>query len=156
MLHHIDAAYHQATFSRSSCAWLTIDDVAIEQWLANHLNDPHVAKLGLSLMWLLDEDEDALAKRRFTPGEEGTSTIVPLLVCSDDMDFDCTVLVAEQVIEGDLVRWSRFGWSVSGSLEVGVSTRWCTDTQPISFALASFNAALEKLDMLVKNHRVSS
>ncbi|WP_434674121.1 hypothetical protein [Pseudomonas sp. R1-15] len=97
MHHRIHAAYHQAAFSRSTCAWLTIDDVAIEQWLASHLNDASVALLGLSLMWLMDEEEDALARRRFIPGEDGSSTLVPLLVCSDDMDFDCTVLMVEQV-----------------------------------------------------------
>ncbi|MBP5077773.1 hypothetical protein HUS84_28175 [Pseudomonas chlororaphis] len=156
MLHRIDATYHQASFSRSSCAWLTIDDVAIEQWLSSHLNEPDVAKLGLSLMWLLDEDEDALAKRRFIPGQEGTSTIVPLLVCSDDMDFDCTVMVAEQVVEGDTVRWARFGWSVSGKLEVGVSTRWDANSQPVCFDLVNFNAALEKFDGLIKKHTASS
>lgn len=153
MLHRIDAIYHQAKFSRSSCAWLTIDGVAIEQWLSTHLKEPDVAMLGLSLMWLLDEEEDALAKRRFIPGEDGTSTIVPLLVCSDDMDFDCTVLVAEQVVEGETVRWTRFGWSASGKLEVGISTRWNIDSQPVSFSLASFNAALEKLEGLIAEHK---
>lgn len=29
---------------------------------------------------------DALAKRRFSPRENGTCTLVPLLVCSDDME----------------------------------------------------------------------
>lgn len=156
MLHRIDAVYHQATFSRSRCAWLTIDDIAIEQWLSSYLNEPDVAKLGLSLMWLLDEDEDALAKRRFIPGEDGTSTVIPLLVCSDDMDFDCTVLVTEQIIEGDTVRWARFGWSVSGSLEVGISTRWDERSKPVSFALADFHAALEKFEKLVRGHSASS
>ncbi len=104
-----------------------------------------VSLLGLSLMWLTDEDEIALAERRFTPGEDGTSTLVPLLVCSDDMDFDCTVLMTEQVIEGDSICWRRFGLSVSRGLEVGVSTCWMTDSQPVSFALSDFNNALKEL-----------
>ncbi len=87
MIHRIAAAYHQPSFSRSRCGWLTIDDVAIEQWLSTHLNEPDVAMLGLSIIWLVDEDEYALARRRFTPRQQSTSTIVPLLVCSDDMDL---------------------------------------------------------------------
>lgn len=150
MHHRIHAARHQTGFSRSPCPWLIIDDVAIEQWLASHLNDPHVAKLGLSLIWLLDEDEDALAKRRFNPGEDGTSTLVPLLVCSDDMDFDCTVLMAEQIVEGDTLHWRRFGWSASGKLEVGITTRWISESQPVSFALGDFRAALEGFENLLK------
>jgi hypothetical protein len=100
-------------------------------------------------MWLTDEHEQELADRRFAPGEDGTSTLVPLLVCSDDMDFDCTVLMAEQVIEGDTIQWKRFGWSASGGLEVGVFTRWITGSEPVTFALNDFNNALEGLKALL-------
>lgn len=143
MNHTIVAARYQAKFSRSPCAWLLIDDVGIEQWLADHLADQQVSLLGLSLIWLINDDEQALAKRRYTPGEDGSSTVVPLLVCSDDMDFDCTVLVAEQVVIGDTIIWRRFGWSLSGGLEVGIQTRWITDSQPVEFVLEDFRSAVE-------------
>jgi hypothetical protein len=47
--------------------------------------------------------------RRFAPGEDGTSTLVPLLVCSDDMDFDCKVFMVEQVFADGVITWERFG-----------------------------------------------
>lgn len=87
MHHRIHAANHQAKFSRRRCAWLFIDDVPAEEWLNGHLEYPSLDLNGLSLMWLLDEEEDALAKRSFAPAEDSTSTPVPLLVCGDDMDF---------------------------------------------------------------------
>lgn len=98
--------------------------------------------LGLSLIWLIHDEEEALAKRRFAPGEDGTSTLVPLLVCSDDMDFDCTVLMVEQVVADAVITWERFGLSVSGGLEVGVRTRWMADCQPVSFAATVFSGRL--------------
>ncbi|CAM3597953.1 hypothetical protein CCOS865_04133 [Pseudomonas reidholzensis] len=143
MLHTIKTARHQAKFSRNACAWLLIDDVGIEQWLAEHLADEQLSFLGLSLNWLIDDAEEALAKRRFTPGEDGSSTIVPLLVCSDDMDLGCTVLVAEQVVEGGTLSWVRFGWSISEGLEVGAQTRWISSSQPVVFALENFQRAVE-------------
>ena len=60
----ISAAYHRPGFARSACAWLMIDGIGIEQWLSTHLEWSDVARLGLSLIWLIDEDEDALANRR--------------------------------------------------------------------------------------------
>ncbi|MCJ7958484.1 MAG: hypothetical protein MUW57_18555 [Pseudomonas sp.] len=116
----ISAAYYRPGFARSACAWLMIDGIGIEQWLSTHLEWSDVVSLGLSLIWLIDEDEDALANRRIIPAEDGSSTIVPLLVCSDDMNFDCIVLVTEQVIEADTVHWRRFGRSISDKLEVGL------------------------------------
>ncbi|CAI8779924.1 DUF2958 domain-containing protein [Pseudomonas sp. IT-347P] len=150
MLHRIHADYHQAKCNRSACAWLFIDDIPIEQWLNEHLEYPDLDLNGLSLMWLLDEEEDALAQRRFAPAEHGSSTLVPLLVCSDDMNFDCFVLMTEQVIDGDTLHWRRFGLSVSSGLEVGISTRWDADSRPASFSLAQFRGALEDFYRLMK------
>ncbi|EJM82136.1 hypothetical protein [Pseudomonas sp. GM60] len=150
MYHRIHAAYHQAKCSRSCCAWLFINDVPIEEWLNSQLEYPDLDLYGLSLMWLLDEEEDALAQRRFAPAEDGTSTPVPLLVCGDDMDFDCFVLMTEQVIDGETLHWRRFGLSVSSGLEVGITTRWDAENRPISFSLAEFREALEEFYRLMK------
>lgn len=152
MLHTIKAARHQAKFSRNACAWLLIDDVGVEKWLAEHLEDEQVSFLGLSLIWLTNDAEEALAKRRFTPGEDGSSTIVPLLVCSDDMDFGCTVLVAEQVVQGDSLIWIRFGWSLSEGLEVGAQTRWISGSQPVEFELEDFKCAMEDFERILSDH----
>ncbi|WP_194790881.1 hypothetical protein [Pseudomonas sp. UFMG81] len=150
MRHRITAICHKASFSLSTCAWLAIDDVPIEVWLAQHLDEPDLALNGLALMWLLDEQEDALANRRIVPAADGTSTLVPLLVCSDDMDFDCFALMTEQVVEGDTVHWRRFGHSATGGLEVGVSTHWYAGSKPVSFALSDFNQALSEHKRLIK------
>ena len=146
----LSAAYYRPGFARSACAWLMIDGIGIEQWLSTHLEWSDVASLGLSLIWLIDEDEDALANRRIIPAEDGSSTIVPLLVCSDDMNFDCIVLVAEQVIDADTVHWRRFGRSISDKLEVGISTKWIAESKPVSFALEAFQNALEQFTQLSK------
>lgn len=143
MHHTISADSHQADFASGACAWLTINGIPLERWLADHLEQPGVAQHALSLIWLFREEEEALAVRRFTPGEDGTSTLVPLLVCSSDMDLGCSVLVVEQLVEGETLRWCRFGWSVSGGAEVGISTRWIEDCRPVSFALSEFNQALQ-------------
>ncbi|WP_273822996.1 hypothetical protein [Pseudomonas asplenii] len=72
MLHSISAARHQAKFSRSACAWLMVDGIGIEQWAAQHLNYELAAMLGLSLIWLLEEEEQELAKRYGNCTETGT------------------------------------------------------------------------------------
>lgn len=149
MLHSITAAHHRAKFSRNACAWLMVDGIGIEQWIAQHLEYELGAMLGLSLIWLLDEEEEALAKRRFAPGEDDTSTLVPLLVCGDDMDFDCTVLMVEQVVANGVVTWARFGLSVSGGLEVGVQTRWMEGCKPVSFAVSDFQRALRHFEAIL-------
>jgi len=127
-----------------------IDGIGIEQWLSTHLEWSDVARLGLCLIWLIDEDEHALANRRIIPAADGSSTIVPLLVCSDDMNFNCIVLAAEQVIDADTLHWRRFGRSISDKLEVGISTKWIAESKPVSFASEDFQNALEQFTQLSK------
>jgi hypothetical protein len=149
MHHRIHATVHKANCLSSACAWLSVDGVGLEQWLASHLDYPDIERLGLSLMCLVDDEELALAKRRLVPGEDGTSTLVPLLVCCDDMDFDCTVVMVEQVVHGDTIQWRRFGHSATGGLDVGASTRWFAQSKPVTFARAEFRAAFEGLEDLI-------
>ncbi len=46
--------------------------------------------------------------------------------------------------------WRCFGWSASGKLEVGIATRWISESQPVSFALGDFRGALEGFENLLK------
>jgi hypothetical protein len=133
---HIRAISHQAGFSKSPCAWIAINGIPIEKWCAEEFDYPDAVRLGLAQRWLYDEDEEKLAWSRITPGAENSSTIVPLLVCSDDMDFACTVLVVEQLIADGTVQWLRWGFSASAGLEVGISTIWET---PKKIPLATFD-----------------
>lgn len=55
---------------------------------------------------------------------EDCSTIAPLLVCADNLDFSCTVAVAEQVVCGDTVIWERFGRAVTTVVGVIAAIAW--------------------------------
>lgn len=152
---HIAAIKYQANFSNSSCAWMAVNGTPIEKWCAETFNYPDANTLGLAQIWLLDDEEDKLAWARITPGEDESSTIVPILVCSDDMDFDCTVLVVEQLIAKDTVQWLRWGFSVSGGLEVGVSTKWQASAKsPLAiFDHSEFDDCLRNFKLIMANSR---
>lgn len=147
----ISAVKYQAGFSKSPCAWIAINGTPIEKWCAEAFNYPDAIYLGLAQIWLLDDEEDKLAWSRITPGEDESSTIVPILVCSDDMDFDCTVLVIEQFVSKDTVQWLRWGFSVSSGLEVGISTKWQTsDKYPLAtFCRNEFDECLENFKQII-------
>jgi len=148
---HISAVKHQAGFANSPCAWIAINGTPIEKWCAETFNYPDANSLGLAQIWLLDEEEDKLAWSRITPSEDESSTVVPILVCSDDMDFDCIVLVVEQLIIKDTVQWLRWGFSASSGLEVGISTKWQRSTKsPLAtFDRNEFEDCLNKFKQIM-------
>lgn len=132
----ISAITYRAGFSKSPCAWITINETPIEQWCAERFDCSDALSMGLAQIWLLNDKDEQLAWSRITPGEAGVSTIVPILVCSDDMDFNCTVIVIEQLVSDDTVQWIRWGFSASLGLEVGISTKWKSNS---NWPLAVFN-----------------
>ena len=75
--------------------------------------------LGLVPAWLdwyggasaSDIKDKAYVWQRLMPSE--VVTVVPVLLCPDDFDFACTVVVAEVVCEGGLVHWRRLGADVT-------------------------------------------
>lgn len=40
---------------------------------------------------------------------ENETTIYPILMCPDDNDFSCTIIVAEIRNCGDLIQWKQIG-----------------------------------------------
>lgn len=146
----IQAENYSLPFGKGSCAWLWIDGQPIEAWIDLHVSESDAKLLALAQMWLINDEDDQLANARIKPAEVGSSTIVPLLVCRDDMDFNCSVLVVEQFVGSDTVEWRRFGLSLSWGVEVGISTQWLESDVSPRFRLADFNAALLRLDELKK------
>jgi len=58
---------------------------------------------------LSDDDDTYLVWDRTYSTAPGWEALVPLLVCSDDLDLTCTVIVAEQHADEHHVHWRRFG-----------------------------------------------
>lgn len=65
---------------------------------------------------LYDDAEISLAWDRLLAVAEGKTSIVPLLVCLDDLDFSCRLIVAEQVC--------RRGGLICTCPVVDVSPQW--------------------------------
>ena len=57
---------------------------------------------------LVDHDDRRLAWQRILP-DIGETSLAPVLVCPDDLDFDCITVMAEVCRTETEVTWSRLG-----------------------------------------------
>ncbi len=100
---------------------LAIDGIAFDEWLSNFIdkkpfnpdNIDNVKGLALSLD-LFNENEMQLVWYFLGHIQAGDTKIVPLLVCPDDVDLSCIVIVVEQVATETHVIWRRFGRDTKG------------------------------------------
>ncbi|WP_400191565.1 hypothetical protein [Hymenobacter sp. B81] len=100
-------------------------------WLDRKLDEQYPNQMYRGLIptlvpWLDREDEKEVVWRRIIPGE-GETKICPILMCPEDNDFSCTLIVAEIKNCGDTIQWQRVGLDKTSEWEaekVGTIVEW--------------------------------
>lgn len=70
--------------------------------------------------------EKEVVQKRILPNENET-TICPILMCPDDCDFSCTLIVAEIENCGDIIKWNKIGLDKTTDFDaekVGTEVEW--------------------------------
>lgn len=95
--------------------------------------------------WMDREDEKAVVWERILPNENETR-VCPILMCPDDNDFSCTLIVAEIRNCGDLIQWKKIGidkTNAYGPEKVGSSVEWLDKFNELSFSKSDYLTMLE-------------
>ncbi|WP_151742820.1 hypothetical protein [Acinetobacter sp. TUM15113] len=157
--HPIHGCIHDASNNLKPFPILAIDDVPLNQWINQNTKilertDNLVPAQG----WLYDFDNEhalshawALLKPNYC--EYGPiSTVVPILVCPDDLDLICSVIVVEQVVTATDVKWLRFGQAFGNIHDVVTSVIWQQPhiTPELTFQFSQFKQTVCELKVLDK------
>ena len=81
--------------------------------------------------------------------------IVPILMCPDDLDFFCFVLVAEIRYDENTVRWGRIGLDTSENRgdapeTLGEAVEWFDFIPPFVFRKDEFSECVETFRLALK------
>lgn len=148
-MNKISTDLYQSKYAQTPHGGLLVDNIPLDIWLSRRLNWSDLEGLVPAQGWLFKKDEFEYARymiSSFTDympsdasewNDAGTKIIVPILVCSDDCDFSCTVIVVEQQYEADEIRWNQLGNafnSRSGLVKLPL-VKWIKSSEPI----ATFN-----------------
>jgi hypothetical protein len=145
----ISALMHQTKFANSPHPVLAIDGLSLDIWLSSKINQPDILNLVPAQGWLLEDQDLETAWRRLTPYGEECSTITPLLICPDDMDFVCTTVVVEQEVTIDKIIWLRFGFAFDRpGDQVGATVKWFRENSSVRFNRSEFEQAVVQLKLL--------
>lgn len=95
--------------------------------------------------WMERKDEKEVVWKRIFPNKNETS-ICPILMCPDDNDFSCTIIVAEITNHGDFVKWNRLGLDITKEWEaekIGSKVEWFDKINELSFEISEYLKMLE-------------
>ena len=123
-----------------------IDEVPLSELLEKLEPDSEAAGLVPAwLDWMVDEREQAAVWERMMPPARGT-VAVPVLVCPDDLDFSCSVVIADVEAEPDQIRWCRLGLDATGSDDpdrVGERVHWFEGVPAFVFKRDDYEACVK-------------
>ena len=98
-------------------------DEALDEWHSGMQIRDLVPTLGSGLQEVV---ERKIVWERILPVED-TVAICPVLMCPDDCDFSCSLIVAEIINTDTVVQWKRIGFDQTkelGADNVGTSVKW--------------------------------
>lgn len=95
---------------------IIIDGIPLDKILHEYYPDELLLGLVPTIVdWLGTEVEVKLIQSAFFSNEE--NTIVPVLMCPDDCDLSCTLIVAEVETSSEAVVWKRMGINIGNPAE---------------------------------------
>ena len=123
-----------------------IDDVPLGELLERIA--PGIEPAGLVpawLGWMIDDREQAVVWQRMVPPAQGKAR-VPILICPDDLDFSCSLVIADLEAEPDRVLWLRMGLDATQSddlTRVGEEVDWFEETPVLAFKREDYEACVK-------------
>lgn len=136
---------------------LTIDGIPLNIWINKNTN---IFERSNTLVpaqgWLYDYENDLSLSNAWellkpeTSEYGAVSKVVPILVCPDDLDLVCNVIMVEQVITETEVTWIRFGRGWNHIHDLVTSVVWEKPfTSPVlTSTLSNFKEAYNNLKHL--------
>lgn len=120
-----------------------VDDVSLDKWLANKLDDKsYLGLIPTWLGWLINPKEQEYVWTT-TKLCEAKTTIVPMLICPDDLDFSCTVVVCEVKYTDISVQWARMGIDRTGFPNyIGRDIEWLENVPSLHFLRQQYEDCL--------------
>ncbi|MDP8051468.1 hypothetical protein QJU23_03385 [Pasteurella atlantica] len=97
-----------------------------------------------TLLGMETPKEEEVVQKRILPNENETS-ICPILMCPDDCDFSCTLIVAEIQNCGDIIKWNKIGVDITTEFDpekVGSEVEWFDKLDGFEFSKIEYNQML--------------
>jgi hypothetical protein len=127
------------------------DSLPLDTLIATHTEEDNFEGFVPLLLILMESAlERQLAWGRIT-SEIGLTQDCPILICPDDLDFDCAVTIVLISTDEESVTWRRFGLDCShGQTDVGTQVDWFPGLGPYVFSTDEY----DKLDWFREHHSI--
>ncbi len=145
-------------FSGKNFYHIEIDGRSLEDMIMEVRPDLKKGIVPSLLNWLTDENERKVVWDRVIPND-GQKTKLPILMCSEDLDLWCTLIMVEVEADKNLIHWNRFGLEDSDAQtpeEIGKSIDWFSGIERLSFSREAYENMLDEFRMRLDENSIYS
>jgi len=133
---HIAATIGQSAYAGAHLL-LLVDGEPLDALLDRLAPGRELKGLVPTLLGCESQTESSTVHARIVPAS-GVTTLAPVLMCPDDRDFSCTLVIAEVTGGDDFVEWRRLGLDITAGDAppelVGAQVEWFHGVGPFRFA----------------------
>lgn len=129
---------------------IIVDGIPLDEWLHSCCPEEGYEGLIPTLSVSMEPREEDLVLCRYQSADPIVR--LPVLMCPDDCDLWCTVIVVEVERRDGLIRWNRFGADRSTRDEliqsyecIGKRVDWLNNVPSLIFEQAAYNTQISKL-----------
>ncbi|WP_141505004.1 hypothetical protein [Paenibacillus luteus] len=130
---------------------IVIDDVPLDILLHRVYPDKQVLGLIPTILnWVHDLEQRSFLLSRYQSSKEIET--IPILMCPDDCDLWCTLIIAEVAKQGELIVWRRIGRDQSTGLDllggyqaIGSEVEWLESVPQMTFKEAEYYVQMNKI-----------
>ncbi|MCZ8517487.1 hypothetical protein O9H85_35145 [Paenibacillus filicis] len=151
VVNKIEVVSMKSAYSDVEHHTIIIDGISLD--LVIHRQYPSDNLLGMIptiIDWVDDPKEKEFLKKRFN--SEGKEVVLPVLMCPDDCDLLCTVIVANVVKADGFIIWERIGIDMSyeefkllGCDGIGSTVDWLEKIPAMIFEETQYSSQLSKI-----------
>ncbi|MGJ8639891.1 MAG: hypothetical protein ACSHYA_10890 [Opitutaceae bacterium] len=141
----IAAEPFQSLYAHEPHLALWVDGIPLDQLLDRRIPNQDLEGLVPAwLEWMLNEQDQAVAQSRMLLPSKG-DVRVSLLMCPDDLDFSCSIVVADLEATETKVMWNRLGYDKTRSHEsneIGADVDWFKELAPFCFQRSQYERCI--------------
>jgi hypothetical protein len=157
-MNRIGVVRRQSIYSVGEHLDIAVDGAPLSEALAAVFPEEHIHGLVPCLLPWHGSPEGArelqISLERFLP-PPGATTNAPILMCPDDLDFWCTIIIAEVQHAYNHIRWNRVGLNQCEGVKlpeaVGNPTNWMEGFGGWSFGISDYQAVFEAFRLLSRD-----
>jgi len=146
-MNSIDAITLKSEYVPDPHLVIRIDGTPLDSLLASAFPERQLNGLVPTLLdWIDDDRQRQIVWERILPSD-CKSSVAPILMCPDDLDFWCTIVVAEISAAPDVIHWMRLGMDDSKREdlpdEIGKNVDWLDGIGPFTFDRDHYSRMLD-------------